>query len=76
MSRLHDTTKKIWRHLDFFQHQAFAAREDTSYHVLQMRLAPRLRCRGPGSDFTLLFEAMAMTLVIHMPVAAAAATSG
>ena len=41
-----------------------------------MRLAPRLRCRGPGSDFTLLFEAMAMTLVIHMPVAAAASMLG
>jgi transposase len=74
---VHDTTKKTWRHLDFFQHQAF----------LHARM-PRIACdtcgvrqvvapwARPGSGFTLLFEALAMTLVIHMPVAAAARMLG
>jgi len=74
---VHDTTKKTWRHLDFFQHQAF----------LHAR-TPRIKCSKcgvrqvevpwarPGSGFTLLFEALAMMLVIHMPVAAAARMLG
>jgi transposase len=69
----HDTVKKTWRHLDFFQHQAF----------LHAR-TPRIICPDcgvkqiavpwarPGSGFTLLFEALAMTLMTAMPVAAAA----
>jgi transposase len=69
----HDTVKKTWRHLDFFQHQAF----------LHAR-TPRITCPDcgvkqiavpwarPGSGFTLLFEALAMTLMTAMPVAAAA----
>lgn len=74
---VHDTAKKTWRHLDFFQHQAF----------LHAR-TPRIACGKCGvrqvevpwarakSGFTLLFEALAMTLVIHMPVAAAARMLG
>lgn len=70
---VHDTEAKTWRHLDFFEHQAF----------LHARV-PRVRCAAcgvrqvvvpwarEGSGFTLLFEAMAMTLMIAMPVAAAA----
>ena len=69
----HDTFDKKWRHLDFFQHQAF----------LHAR-TPRITCADcgvrlvnvpwarPGSGFTLLFEALAMTLMGAMPVAAAA----
>ena len=71
----HYTAEKTWRHLDFLQHQAF----------LQARTS-RIKCskcgvRGvevpwarPGSGFTLLFEMLAMTLIIHMPVAAASRT--
>ena len=70
---VHDTARKTWRHLDFFQHQAF----------LHAR-TPRITCgtcgvrqvevpwARPGSGFTLLFEALTMTLVTHMPVRAAA----
>src|SRR5262249_6907999 len=66
-----------WRHLDFFQHQAFLTAR-----------TPRITCAGcgvrlvavpwarPGSGFTLLFEGMAMTLAMHMPVATAAAFLG
>jgi transposase len=74
---VHDTTEKTWRHLDFFQHQAF----------LTARV-PRITCgkcgvkqvnvpwARKGSGFSLLFEALAMTLVTHMPVAAAARLVG
>ena len=74
---VHDTAMQEWRHLDFFQHQAF----------LHAR-TPRITCPDcgvkqiavpwarPGSGFTLLFEALAMTLVTHMPVAAAARLMG
>ncbi len=74
---VHDTAAKTWRHLDFFQHQAF----------LTARV-PRVTCTKcgvrqvgvpwarKGSGFSLLFEALAMTLVTHMPVAAAARLVG
>jgi transposase len=73
----HDTVMKEWRHLDFFQHHAF----------LHAR-TPRIKCDScgvrlvavpwarPGSGFTLLFEALTMTLVTHMPVAAVARLVG
>ena len=74
---VHDTTEKTWRHLDFFQHQAF----------LTARV-PRIACdkcgvkqvgvpwARKGSGFSLLFEALAMALITHMPVAAAARLVG
>ena len=74
---VHDTQMQAWRHLDFFQHQAF----------LHAR-TPRITCPDcgvkqiavpwarPGSGFTLLFEALAMTLMTAMPVAAAARLMG
>ena len=74
---VHDTSMQQWRHLDFFQHQAF----------LHSR-TPRVACPDcgvkqiavpwarPDSGFTLLFEALAMTLMTAMPVAAAARLMG
>jgi transposase len=74
---VHDTVMQEWRHLDFFQHQAF----------LHARVA-RIACPGcgvkqiavpwarTGSGFTLLFEALVMTLVTAMPVRAAARLVG
>ena len=65
----HDTERKSWRHLNFFQHHAY----------LNARV-PRVRCdkcgirtvsvpwARPESGFTLLFEAMVMTMVSAMPV--------
>ena len=58
-----------WRHLNFFQHQAY----------LNARV-PRVRCdtcgikkvhvpwARPDSGFTLLFEALLMTMLSAMPV--------
>jgi transposase len=74
---VHDTKRKVWRHLDFFQHQAY----------LHARV-PRVACpthgtrqaalawARPDSGFTLLFEALLMALLAEMPVKAAAALVG
>lgn len=73
----YDTERKTWRHLNFFQHQAY----------LTARV-PRIDCDGcgiktvtvpwarPDSGFTLLFEALVMTMVSAMPVAAVARIVG
>jgi transposase len=67
--KAYDTVEKSWRHLNFFQHEAY----------LTSRV-PRIKCdtcgtllidvpwARPGSGFTLLFEAMIMTLAKSMPV--------
>ncbi len=74
---VHDTSEKSWRHLDFFQHEAY----------LSARV-PRVRCpehgvrqvtlswARPGSGFTLLFEALLMAMVSEMPVRAVAELVG
>jgi len=74
---VHDTERRTWRHLDFFQHQAY----------LNGRV-PRIRCdkcgvrtvsvpwARPGSGFTLLFEAMVVTMMAAMPVKAVARMVG
>ena len=74
---VHDTVKKTWRHLNFFQHQAFlharVPRIECPEHGVRLVTVPWAR---PGSGFTLLFEAFVMTLVKDMPVAAAARLVG
>lgn len=67
---VHDTVEKTWRHLDFFEHEAY----------LSARV-PRVRCPGhgvhlvevpwarPGSGFTLLFEVAMLTYAKQMPIA-------
>lgn len=76
---VHDTSVKSWRHLNFFQYEAY----------LTARV-PRVKCPNagcgvkqvqvawarPGSGFTLLFEALVMALVREMPVKVAAALLG
>ena len=67
---IHDTKKKTWRHLNFFQHSCY----------LHCRV-PRIKCKDgsvklievswarEGSGFTLLFEAYVMALIEReMPV--------
>jgi len=73
----YDTERKTWRHLNFFQHQAY----------LNARV-PRIRCDAcgiktvslpwarPDSGFTLLFEALLMTMISAMPVKAVARMVG
>jgi len=76
---VYDTKEKSWRHLNFFQYEAY----------LTARV-PRVKCSNascgvkqvqppwarPGSGFTLLFEALVMALVREMPVKVAAALLG
>jgi len=71
LSPVHDTTEKQWRNLNFFQYEAY----------LHARV-PRVKCPNsvcgvklitvpwarPGSGFTLLFEALVMTMSHDMPV--------
>lgn len=67
--KAHDTQQKSWRHLNFYQHEAH----------LTARV-PRIKCdkcgihlvavpwARSGSGFTLLFEAMIMSMTKAMPV--------
>jgi len=75
--KVHDTEEKAWRHLDFFQHEAYlTARVPRvrcpEHNVRQVQL-PWARERA---GFTLLFEALVMALVKEMPVQAVARLIG
>jgi len=67
----HDFANKTWRHLNFFQHHchlhARVPRTKCPEHGVKRIEVPWAR---PGSDFTLLFEQAAMSLVKEMPVLA------
>lgn len=71
---IHDRVSKSWRHLDFFQYEAWLHAD-----------VPRVACSAcgkttmvavpwarEGSGFTLLFEALALSLCKELPVAQAA----
>jgi transposase len=75
--KAYDTLEKTWRHLNFFQHEAWLSAK-----------VPRVKCEQcgvrlvtvpwarPGSGFTLLFEALVMSMVGAMPVKTLAARIG
>lgn len=69
--KVHDTESHTWRHLNFFQHEAYLTarvpRVICSEHGTRQVSVPWARER---SDFTLLFEALVMAMVKEMPVAA------
>jgi transposase len=75
--KVHDTEEKTWRHLSFFQHEAYLTarvpRVICPEHDVRQVEVPWARER---SGFTLLFEALVMALVREMPVAAVAALIG
>ena len=73
--RIHDRLRRSWRHLDFFQFEAWLHAD-----------VPRVACTGcgkttqmnvpwarEGSGFTALFEALALALCRELPVSQAAA---
>lgn len=71
LSPVHDTTEKEWRHLNFFQYEAYLKARvprvicpDSDCGVKQVSV-PWARS---GSGFTLLFEALVMTMARDMPV--------
>jgi len=67
--KAYDTVTKTWRHLNFFQHEAYLTarvpRTDCGKCGKRLVNVPWAR---PESGFTLLFEAMIMTLAKSMPV--------
>jgi transposase len=67
---VHDTDEKRWRHLDFFEHQAFLVarvpRVDCLTHGVHRVAVPWAR---PGSGFTLLMEVAMLTFAKQMPIA-------
>ncbi|MCX7271645.1 MAG: ISL3 family transposase [Burkholderiales bacterium] len=67
---VHDTVEKTWRHLDFFEHQAYLAarvpRVRCPQHGVHLVTVPWAR---PGSGFTLLFEVAMLTYAKQMPIA-------
>ena len=69
--KVHDTELHTWRHLNFFEHEAYLTarvpRVICSEHGTRQVQVPWARER---SDFTLLFEALVMALVREMPVKA------
>jgi transposase len=75
--KAHDTEEKSWRHLNFFQHEAYIHARTPRVRCAQcgVRLVEVPWAR-PGSGFTLLFEALVMAMVKAMPVAAIAKLVG
>lgn len=73
MCKAHDFKELTWRHLNFFQHHCYLTapvpRTNCTEHGIKRIQVPWAR---EGSQFTLLFEQVAMTLVREMPVLAAA----
>jgi transposase len=69
--KVHDTERHTWRHLNFFQHEAYLSarvpRVICPEHGVKQVQVPWARER---SDFTLLFEALVMALAREMPVRA------
>lgn len=67
---VHDTMDKTWRHLDFFQHQAYLSarvpRVRCAEHGVHLVNVPWAR---PESGFTLLFEVAMLTYAKQMPIA-------
>jgi transposase len=75
--KVHDTVEKTWRHMNFFQYAAYLTARVPRCHCdkdgTKQVDVPWAR---PGSGFTLMFEALLMTLVQAMPVNAVARLVG
>ena len=73
----YDTHENVWRHLNFFQHQAFLHAHEPRVECpecgVKKAVVPWAR---PDSGFSLLFEALIMMLVLDMPVKAVAELLG
>lgn len=75
--KAYDTSEKSWRHLNFFQHEAFiqarVPRVQCPEHGVKQVEVPWAR---PGSGFTLLFESLVLAMAREMPVKAVADLAG
>ena len=72
--KLHDHRQRSWRHLDFFQFEAYVhcALPRVSCSVCGATTQLSVPWAREGSRFTLMFEALALTQAREMPVAACA----
>lgn len=72
--KVHDHRQRTWRHLDFFQFEAYVHCElpRIGCSVCQGTTQLGVPWAREGSRFTLLFEALSLTLAREMPVAACA----
>ena len=70
--KVHETVEKKWRHLNFFEHDCYlhcrTPRIDLGSNKTEFISPP---WAGNSSGFTLLFEALVITLCQHMTVLAA-----
>lgn len=71
---IHDRLEREWRHLDFFQFEAYLHAKVPRVHCLECgkTLQAEVPWARPGSNFTLLFEALALSLCKDLPVLQAA----
>ena len=67
--KVHDTATKTWRHLNFFQYEAYLTARVPRVHceACGVHLIPVPWARE-GSGFTLLFEALVLSLAPAMPI--------
>jgi hypothetical protein len=72
--KLHDQRQRSWRHLDFFQFEAHVHCQlpRVASSVCGATTQLNVPWAREGSRFTLLFEALSLTLAREMPVAACA----
>jgi len=72
--KIHDHRQRSWRHLDFFQFEAYVhcALPRIGCGVCQGTTQLSVPWAREGSRFTLMFEALALTLAREMPVSACA----
>jgi len=69
--KVHDTERKSWRHLNFFQYRAYLHARVPRVHCERCGVKrAKVPWARPGSGFTLLFEAMVLVLARQMPVRA------
>lgn len=75
--QIHDTRERVWRHLNFFQYRCYiharVPRTKCGEHGVRTIEVPWGR---EGSGFTLMMEGVILTLLKHLPVAAAAKEIG
>lgn len=75
--KAYDTVEKVWRHLNFFQHECYlkcrTPRVDIGGGRARIVSPP---WSGKSNGFTMLFEALVMQLCTYMPVNAVARLTG
>ena len=72
--KVHDLRQRSWRHLDFFQFEAHVHCQLPRVQCAACSATTQLKVpwAREGSRFTLMFEALSLTLAREMPVAACA----